>query len=395
MNKITIAIDGREANIVNRVGSNVYAYQILFYLEQLLRDNDQVSVVVLLATDPLSDMPSSREGWTYTVFGPQAFWTQWALPLHLFTHKQSYDIFFTPSHYAPRFCPVPYVSSVMDTAYLHFKDHFKKTDTLKLTEWTKYSVQNAKKVVTISNFTREEVIQQYGKDPHDVIVAYPDVSAPKVPFTSSDETKLLKKYALSEPYFLFVGTLQPRKNIETLVKAFEIFSRMQAARSLQAKKNKKREMSKTKLVLAGKVGWLSEPLMQRIANSPLKRRIVLTGFISEKEKQILYKNAAASCLVGLFEGFGIPALESLHAATVPIVSNTTSLPEVVGDAGLLADPTNPQEIANQMWTAYTLSSQQKRNFKKLAQAQIKKFDWKISAQTILDTLLLTCNESQR
>lgn len=395
MNKITIAIDGREANISNRVGSNIYAYQILCHLEQLLKQNAEVNVVVLLADQPTSDMPPIREGWTYAIFGPQAFWTQWALPLHLFTHKQSYDLFFTPSHYAPRLCPIPYVSAVMDTAYLHYKDHFKRSDTLKLTEWTNYSVKNAKKIVTISNFTREEVINQYGKAPHDVIVAYPAVTSEKIPFNSQDENKLLKKYALSEPYFLFVGTLQPRKNIETLIKAFEIFSRMQAARSLQAKKSKKREMSKTKLVLAGKVGWLSDPLMKKIANSPLKRRIVLTGFISEKEKQILYKNAVASCLVGLFEGFGIPALESLHAATVPIVSNTTSLPEVVGDAGLLVDPTNPQDIANQMWTAYTLSSQQKRNFKKLAQVQIKKFNWKTSAQTILDTLLLTYNESQQ
>lgn len=396
MKQLHIAIDGGEANVENRVGSNVYAFEILTYLEEILRKRPEISVTVLLATEKIADLPDERKGWKYEIFGPQKFWTQWALPIHLFLHKKEYDLLFTPGHYAPRLSPIPYVSAVMDTAYLEYPEQFKRSDTLKLTNWTEYSVKHAQKVITISKFSKEQVVKHYGKHPDDVIIAYPSAALETIRVVAKDKNKLFRQHNITEPYFLFVGTIQPRKNIETLIEAFEIFNRMSAGRSLKKKSTRSKTATnkKAKLVLAGKVGWLSEPILNRIAASPLSKRIITTGFISQTEKQILYQHATASCLLGLYEGFGIPPLESLYFNTVPIVSNTTSLPEVVGDAGLLADPKNPQEIADQMWHAYSMSTIQKRNFKKAAREQIKQFDWKKSAQTVLDTLLQAHSEHE-
>ncbi len=394
MNKLHIAIDGNEANILNRVGSNVYAFEIIVQLEKLLSKKD-VQVTVLLASKKIDELPEERPGWKYVVFGPEKFWTQWALPIHLYLHQKKYDVLFTPGHYAPRLSPIPYVSSVMDTAYLEYPEQFKKSDTLKLTNWTEYSVQNAKKVIAISKFTKEEVVKHYGKNPDDIIIAYPSAALNRLRFEQHHVNTLFRKHNITQPYFLFVGTIQPRKNIETLIEAFEIFYRMDAGRSLQKKKRTthNRTNIKPKLVLAGKIGWLSEPIVKRIEESPLKNRIITTGFITEQEKQILYQNATATCLVGLYEGFGIPPLESLYFNTVPIVSNSTSLPEVVGEAGLLANPKNAQEIADQMWKAENLSTIEKRNFRKLAREQIKKFSWEKSAETILTTIMNAVHET--
>lgn len=394
--KIHIAIDGNEANITNRVGSNVYAFEIIVELEKLLKKEDNIQVTVLLSSPVIDELPPQRKGWNYKVVTPQKFWTQWGLPIHLFLNKNKYDIFFTPGHYAPKLSHIPYISSVMDTAYLEYPEQFKKSDTLKLTNWTDYSVKNARKIIAISKFTKGEVVKYYGKNPDDIIVAYPSASIKRQRYNEATVNAFFKRNNITQPYFLFVGTLQPRKNLKTLIEAFEIFYRMDAGRSLKKKQSSKktRTNQKPKLVIAGKVGWLSEPIIKRIEESPIKNRIITTGFISELEKEILYRHATASCLVGLYEGFGIPPLESLYFNTIPIVSNTTSLPEVIENAGLMANPTNPQEIADQMWQAQNMTTIQKRNFRKAANEQIKKFSWKKSAEIILTTILNTVQDIQ-
>ena len=146
MNKlIRIAIDGNEANIPNRVGSNVYAFEILHQLWQLTKKASKFSCVVLLAGEPVADLPPARKNWQYKIIKPTRLWTQWALPLHLFWQQRAYDVLYTPSHYAPRISAVPYVSSVMDLAFLEFPEQFKKNDLYQLKQWTQYSVRRAEK----------------------------------------------------------------------------------------------------------------------------------------------------------------------------------------------------------------------------------------------------------
>lgn len=392
-NIIKIAIDGREANTQSRVGSNVYAFEIIKSLYKIAEKMDNLEITILLSKPKMDDMPHERNNWKYLSFGPEKFWTQWALPIHLFKFKNNYDVFFTPGHYAPRISAIPYVSSVMDTAYIDYPNQFKKTDAIKLTKWTNYSVKNAKKVIAISNYTKQEIIKNYKKNSDDIVVAYPGNDLNKLKIKPSESYSFLKQNKIAQPYILFVGTIQPRKNIIKLIEAFEIFNRMKAGRALKKLNSKstnisvQKDQKKVKLILAGKVGWLADKIIKRINDSPLKSRIILTGFVSQKEKQILYKNAFASCLVGTHEGFGIPPLESLNFGIPPIVSNSTSLPEVVGDAGFMADPRNSQDIANKIWEVFSLTTKEKGMFRKLARDQVKKFDWEDSATKILNTLI--------
>ncbi len=370
-----LCIDGCEANVAHRVGSNVYAYEILRGLYSICHQRTDVMITVVLPTAPVDDLPKQTKYWKYKQVTPTVFWTQWALPLHLWQNRQNYDVFFTPSHYAPRFCPIPYISSVMDTAYLLYPEQFKRSDVAKLTHWTAYSVTHAAHVIAISQFSKQSVVQHYKVRPSDVSVAYPAVTLHEPAARSA-----IAALEVRQPYFLFVGTLQPRKNIVCLVDAYEQYCKQFTEAKLSPKQRK--TVRRAQLVLAGKTGWLSEPIMQRISASPEREDIILTGFVNDSTKARLYKDATASVLIGLHEGFGIPPLESLGYGTIPIVSDTTSLPEVVGSAGIQVDPTNSKEIAQALFDVQFLSSKRKAVFSRRGREQFKKFNWQTSADIV-------------
>lgn len=377
-NVLKIAIDGNEANITNRVGSNVYAFEILANLYNLVK-NKSVEVTVLLANEPIKDLPTANKKWSYKVIKPTKLWTQWALPIHLFLYADQYDVFFTPGHYAPRFSRVPYVSSVMDLAYINFPDQFKKRDYLQLLNWTKYSVQRAKKVIAISEFTKQDIIKHYKKKESDIVVAYPAIYPQTTKIAPVHKQKVLSKFNINQPYFLYVGTIQPRKNLINLIEAFEKLSR-------QLPLGKRKNIKEIKLVIAGKIGWLADDIISRAKNSPFKNQIILTGFISDFEKKVLLDNCVSLVLTGLYEGFGIPPLEAISHQIVPVVSNTSSLPEVVGKAGILVNPQDSSDIARGLKEVLNLTTREKLNYKKAGEIQLSKFDWKNSAREILKTL---------
>src|SRR5258708_23851339 len=143
-----IGIDGNEANVVKRVGVGEIAYWLLYYFSEF-RETGQIKhdFVIYLKNKPLPTMPKEGDGWRYQVVGPQKLWTQFALPLNLFFRKRP-DVFFTPSHYAPRFSPVSTVVTVLDLAYLKFPELFNKSDLYQLVNWTKYSIKQARKIIT-------------------------------------------------------------------------------------------------------------------------------------------------------------------------------------------------------------------------------------------------------
>jgi glycosyltransferase involved in cell wall biosynthesis len=324
-------------------------------------------------------LPSQTQDWHYQIVKPAKFWTQLAAPIHLFKNKNKYDLFFTPGHYAPRLCAVPYVSSVMDLAYLYFPEQFRSNDLLQLKNWTAYSVKHAQKIIAISQFTKQETAYQYKKPEADIVVAYPSASLPPNAAAQTEVERFFNYHDIENDYFLFIGTLQPRKNLVNLIKAFEIFCLEEQEQDNPA--------DLPQLVIAGKIGWLAEPILETASQSAVKDKIVFTGFVPDNMKQPLYKRALAAVLVGLYEGFGIPPLESMHVGTLPIVSHNTSLPEVIGEAGLQVNPHKPEIIAEALREAWLMPAQEKAVYRKKMRQQIKKFSWEKTGQIILDTLL--------
>ena len=171
-----IGIDGNEANVEKKVGISEYAYQLLSEFKEFqISNSTNIKFQIYLKDQPLAEMPRESNKWKYIIVKPRKLWTQIGLPIYLFSHFPRPDVFFTPSHYAPRFSPVPTVIAIMDVAYLKFPHLFASKDLYQLQEWTKYSAQHARKIFTISESSKGDIMEAYQKKAEDVVVTYPGI----------------------------------------------------------------------------------------------------------------------------------------------------------------------------------------------------------------------------
>lgn len=367
-----IGIDGNEANIKNRVGSNRYAYGIIWGLYRTRHENTQYTIY--LKQPPLSDMPPPKNWWKYRVITPEFAWTQWRLPLDLYTHFPRPQVFYSPGHYAPRFSPIPTVISIMDLAFLTMPQLFLKfkRGASQLATWTAYSVRQAKAIITISQNTKNDIFKHYHYPKKNIHIAYPGIDKKDfMPSSVKTITRIKKKYGLTDGYILHLGTLQPRKNIVRLIEAYDGLPPAFKARQL---------------VLAGQTGWLTEDIDAAITKSPKSKLIIKTGFVAPDDIPALMSGAACLVLVGLYEGFGMPPAEALAAGTIPVVSHNSSLPEVVGESGIKVDPYSVASIKNGIIVALK-EKPEKRNLRlKIGRVHINQFDWQQSARTIWQVL---------
>jgi len=367
-----IGIDGNEANVENRVGIGEYAYELLRQFERFKIDD--LRFKIYLKSAPLGHMPKTRDGWEYKVIGPKKMWTQFALPLNLFLERSKPSVFFSPSHYAPRFSPIPTAISIMDLSYIHFPELFTKHDLYQLVNWTKYSAKNAQKIFTISNYSRDDIIKIYGKNPKDVITTYLGIKEIKnMPIRQAQDKidimdELGKKFGIDWRYILFVGTLQPRKNIEKLVEAFS-----------------KIKDKNIKLVIVGKKGWLWEGIVGAPERYKVSERVKFLDFVGDKDLPGLYKNATCFVLPSLYEGFGLPVLEAMQFGCPVLASNVSSLPEVGGDAAVYFDPQSAEDIAQKLDKVLSDEKLREEMIEK-GKIQVKKFSWEKTAKETLSVL---------
>lgn len=362
-----IGIDGNEANVEKKVGISEYAFELLQQFYQL--QNPQISWNVYLKHQPNKAMPKSRNGWKYHVVGPKKLWTQIGLPFHLYTHSPRPAVFFSPTHYAPRYCPVPSIVSVMDTSYIYFPELFKPADLYQLKHWTAYSVQNAARVLTISQASKDDIMNLYNIPENKVIVTYPGIKQEQ---HHMHKETLTKKYGIPDTYILFVGTLQPRKNITALIEAY--------AQLVQQK-----VIENTPLVIVGKKGWLYEDILAAPEKFGVAQEVKFLEFVPNEELTVLYQHALFFVLPSLYEGFGLPVLEAMKHGCPVITSNVSSLPEAGGDAALYVDPKSVDDIASKMKELYT-SKKLQETLREKGLKQVKKFSWGKTAQQTLAVL---------
>src|SRR3989344_5431318 len=168
---MNIGIDGYEANTDERVGIGQYAYQVLKYLSKL---DNQNNYTVFLPTPALIDMPVISQHWNYVVGTPASFWTIKQLPALIKT--KTLDLFFSPTHYIPWFTQVPRVFSIMDLSYLHFPRMFATKDYMQLKYMTLYSIKHARKIFTISEFSKREITKHYKFPAEHISVTYPGIN---------------------------------------------------------------------------------------------------------------------------------------------------------------------------------------------------------------------------
>lgn len=368
-NTLWVGIDGNEANVSKRVGSNVYAFELLRALYESLQNDPRFSVRVFVAQEPLSDLPPETEWWQYTVVSNAPLWTLWKLPGALWSHPEI-DLFFSPGHYGPAWSAMPKVVSVMDVAYEFFPEQFKKKDRWQLSVLTAWSVKTSRHVVAISESTKKDIVELYHRKPEDISIIYP--AAQKGRLVSAQVLNQWKKsLGITQPYILYVGTLQPRKNIIRLVHAFE---------------HLKENGFAGELVIAGKLGWLSQGTADALAHSPHSASIRQLGFVPDEEKSLWLQGAQVLALPGLYEGFGIPALEAIQSGVIPVVSNVSSLPEVVGPEGILVDPYDSRAIAQGLQVVLDFTPEEYQKKLKQLQKFGERFAWHKSGEQLNELL---------
>lgn len=382
-----IGIDGNEANVDQKVGSNVYAYNILQQFSLATNRRSDIKFRIYLKNKPHESLPLKNPLWNYVVTGQAKAWTQWRLPSQLYFEKikgNIPDVFFSPGHYAPRKTPIKSAITIMDLAYLHFPAEFLEKDLQQLTSWTQYSINQATHVFTISQFSKDDIVENYHIDPEKITVTYPGFDLTNVKTDSDNSYQSLKKqYGIDLPYFLFIGTIQPRKNLERLFEAFSHLKRLAEFRNHQ-------------LVVVGKKGWLYEPIMLKVRDLGLVDDVIFTGFLSEFEKHELLRYSIALVMPSLFEGFGIPVLEALSLGIPVIVSRASSLPEVAGPQAMyIDDPTSIVEIEKSLVRMIELPINQRSEMISQGKKYAAKFSWRQCAQTTLETLIGIIGENKR
>src|SRR3990167_1030254 len=370
-----IVIDGYEANSLQRVGSSQVGFELIRNLEKLDKENNYT---VVLHSQPQADLPEERDGFGYKILRPRQLWTRIALPF--FLYKQKPDLVFSPTHYGPKFAPVvtKRVITIFDLAYLYFPQMFTKGDLYKLTNWTKESVEKADQIVTISKSSKIDLIKLLNVDPHKITVACPgyDNQTYRIIDDQAKIEAVKRKYEITGKYIVFLGTVQPRKNLIRLIEAVARIEELKLVIIGKAKGDK------------GRRSWKSEETLNRPKELGIEDRIIFTGFAPLDDIPYLFAGSVSFILPSLYEGFGIPVLEAMATGTPVIVSNVSSLPEVAGDAGLLIDPNSATQIEQAIRTVMTDNKLREKMIVKGFE-QVKKFSWKKMAKIVQEVLQST------
>ena len=294
-------------------------------------------------------------------------WTQARFPLELLRDRP--DVLFMPIQQLPILRPwnMKTVAVIHDLAFHMYPEQFRYTDWLLLHTFTAQVAREADAIIAVSKATQEDIATYYGRE-KDVHVVYHGIDHDRFRIFSSEEKAagklaIQKAYpAITKPYILYVGQIQPRKNIARLVEAFELL--------------KEQDMQ---LVIAGGPGRHQPPLIDRIASSSKKDSIIVTGAVPDELLPMLYTNASVFVLPSLQEGFGIPILEAAACGVPVVTSNRSSMKELTRDAFVLVDPEHSVSIAEGI--SHALHNAQVLSAKGIARA--KEFSWDTTATQTL------------
>lgn len=292
------------------------------------------------------------------------------------------DLMHFPHFNVPIFCPTKFVVTIHDLILRHFKTrrastlgpvrYFFKNLAYQLVIWL--ALKRSKKVITVSNYVKKDILDCFKISPTKVEVIYEGTPSPLLPTTKERDKKqiawLWQNYKIKLPYLLYVGNAYPHKNLESLIEAFKILV-TDFDRKLQ-------------LVLVGEKDYFYQRLEKLVCSrySGILKNIIFTGFVPDKSLNIFYRYAEVYVFPSLCEGFGLPALEAMSHGLLVVSSNSTCLPEILGPAALYFDPENTQEIAEKIKKALEDEKLKEALIAK-GFTQIKKYSWAKMAEETL------------
>jgi glycosyltransferase involved in cell wall biosynthesis len=363
-----IGIDASRAAHIQQTGTEAYAYHLICALIQQTGRSNEPSCRLRLYFNhppPRDFFPAAPHVEQVTIPFPR-LWTHVRLAWEL--QQRPPDVFFTPAHVIPWSYGRAAVATVHDLGYHYFPEAHTRRQVAYLRWSTRHNARRARRVIADSQATKADLARFYDIAPEKIDVVYPALPAALSPVTDPEVLAAVRqKYNIRPPYLLYLGTLQPRKNLLRLIEAFL---------HLPDKEHQ--------LVVAGRAGWRSEAILAAVRSQQQGegKSIVCPGFIAPEDKAALISGATALLYPSLHEGFGFPVLEGQACGTAVLCSNSSSLPEVAADGALLVDAEDCAAIRHGIQRLID-DDNLRRQLMANGFANLRRFSWeKTAAQTV-------------
>ncbi len=361
-----LGIDASRAATVQRTGTEAYAY---FLIKSLIPVAEARGHHLRLYFNqlPAAGLFSPSDHVEIVHIPLARLWTHLRLAWEL--QRRPPDVFFTPAHVIPRTYYGRSVATIHDLGYHYFPEAHPQNQ-LRYLKWsTRHNAKRSQVIIADSLATKADLIARDGISAHKIEVVYPGID-PTLQRIDDEEqiTAVLDKYRIKQPYLLYIGTIQPRKNLERLIDA-TIQSHVPC-----------------QLVLAGKLGWLADPIVKKISNlqSPISN-LILTDYIPDEEKAPLISGATALLYPSLHEGFGFPILEGQQCGVPVLTSTTSSCGEIAGDTAVLVDPQDTHAMAEAI-KELVVDDQVRQPLIEKGRANVQKYTWEETAVNVLNIL---------
>ncbi len=364
-----IGIDASRANTRERTGVEWYAYHLIHHLAKI----DSKNQYFLYSNKEFrDDLKIDQANFHLKVlkWPFKRFWTLGRLTLEMLFKKV--DVLIIPSHTLPLIGGRKNILSWHDLAYEHYPEMYTKSHLMSLRSGIKRGIKKADKLITISNFTRNEIVEKYHLSLDRIEVTYMGIDYDLWKEQNENEVKeYLEEKNYNLPYFIYLGRLTTKKNVNGLIESYNIF-RKQIARPFN-------------LFLIGTRGFDYDLIQKEIDKSVYSNEIRVLGYIPLKELPLIFAGAKALVFPSFYEGFGIPVIEAMALGCPVIASNVTALSEVVGEAGIQVDPKSFKDIAEAMEKIVSDDRlREKLRIKGLAKA--KQFTWQECARKTLEII---------
>ena len=306
------------------------------------------------------------------------WWFEFAVTKALRKYRAA--VFLSPDGYCALRTAVPTVMVTHDVAHVHMRMQIPAKFRYYYDFFVPRYLKKAARIVTVSHFSKKDILQAFQVSPGKISVACNGVRADFQPLEESRQAMIRQQYAAGQAYFLYVGAVHPRKNVHRLIQAFDIF--------------KKKTKTATKLLIAGRFAWQTGEVKTAYDLSDFKNDIIFLGYVPDEALPRLMGAALALVYVSLFEGFGVPLLEAMYCDVPIITSTTTSMPEIAGEAALFVNPLAVEEIASAMQVISENPALRQTLIEK-GRVQRQPYNWQAATDMVYQNLLLAIEQAKR
>lgn len=316
------------------------------------------------------------------VIGPQArhpilFYLWFELSVPRILNKINADLFISTDAMGSLSAKTKCLTVLHDLNFEHFPKIMPPLVQWYYKYFTPKWAKKANRIATVSEYSKSDIIENYGIAGDKIDVVYNGANKKFRPITDEKKSEVKNKYCSGSDYFIFIGALNPRKNLANLFKAFDLY--------------KKEVNNDVKLMVVGEKMYWSEDIKSAYAEMEYRKEVIFTGRLEPEVLHLVVSASLALTYVSIFEGFGIPIVEAWYAETAVITSNVTSMPEIAGDAAMIVDPFKPESISDAL-KIITFDENQRNKLIEKGRKRRQLFSWNATADNLWTSIERVLNQ---